>query len=87
MIHRKSAPAAPIPPDWHVSETATVNGRTVTPGTELSVAGVRGRVTFVQHVRRDDGTEWVDVIQPGRGGWRSFRPAQIRTVHRKGRPS
>lgn len=83
MIQRKAAKPRPLPSDWTVSEDITINGRHVTPGTELSVAGVRGRVAFVRHVRRDNGTEWVDAIQPGRTGWRSFRPEQVRTVHIK----
>lgn len=83
MIERKTVAARPLPADWHVAEQTTINGRHVLPGTELSIAGVRGRVTFMRHVRRDNGVEWIDVLQPGHTGWRSFRPNRVRTVHQR----
>jgi hypothetical protein len=60
--------------------------RNVTPGTEVSIRGERGRFRFRQHVRLEDGREWIDVI--GERGFRSFRPEAIRVVHikRKTRP-
>jgi hypothetical protein len=81
---RKRVPPKPLPADWKVSTETSINGRRVEPGTPLSITGVRGRVEFVQHVRRDDGVEWIDVIQPGHVGFRSFRPDRVRTVHRRG---
>ncbi len=93
---RRKAPASdaaaaflripPPPLDWIISETLTVNGRTVEPGTELSITGEGGtRFVFVRHVARPDGREWIDVMETYRGSpqaYRSFRPGRIKTVHR-----
>lgn len=82
------SPAAPphVPPalDWEVSTSWTCNGRQITPGTELSIAGESGRFRFVRHVRRPNGAEWIDVFggRQGSESIRSFRPARVRTVHR-----
>lgn len=73
--------AVPLVTDHEVSDHITINGRHVTPGTELKVRGQgSARFRFRQHVRRPDGTEWVDVI--GDTGFRAFRPSAVRTVHR-----
>lgn len=54
----------------------------VTPGAELSVRGIRGRVKFRAHVILADGREWVDVVHPEYGFY-SVRPARVRVVHRR----
>lgn len=66
------------------ASTLTVHGRRVQPGTELSIAGIRGRCVFRQHVRHQSGAEWVDVLT-SRGKSRSVRPDAIRTVHTRRR--
>lgn len=72
------------PPDWHESDHATVNGRHLTPGTEVSIRGERGRFRFLKRVTRDSGAEWLDFW----GGpkkceqWRSFRADRVKRVHR-----
>lgn len=78
----RAAKVRPLPADWQVSDTVTIHGRTVRPGTPLTITGLRGRVTFLRHVRTGEH-EWIDVIQPGRGGWRSFTLDRVRTIHRK----
>jgi hypothetical protein len=71
--------------DWTISSHTRVNGRVVTPGTEVTIRGERGRFRFVKHVRNGAGNEWVDVYGGPKGHetLRSFRPARIRTVHRR----
>lgn len=75
----------PMENDWTVSTTwKSPSGRILTPGTELSIRGERGRFRFVKHVKRPNGVEWIDVWG-GRGNvesFRSFRPEAIRRVHR-----
>jgi hypothetical protein len=74
----------PVELDWTITTSMTHNRREIHAGTELSIKGVRGRYRFIRHIAKPDGTEWIDVW----GGpahyesWRSFRPEQIRTVHR-----
>lgn len=74
----------PVELDWEIRTSMTFNRREINAGTELSIKGVRGRFRFIRHIKKPDGTEWIDVW----GGaahyeaWRSFRPEQIRTVHR-----
>lgn len=73
-----------LPPDWHEYLDATVNGRLLAPGTEVSVRGERGRFRFIKRVRRDDGREWLDFWGGPKGAaqWRSFPASQVRRVHR-----
>lgn len=93
MARRKSAkitnPQPHVPPvlDWEVSESYSWNGRHLSPGTEVSITGERGRFRFVKHVRRPNGVEWVDFVggPHGQESFRSFRPERIRTVHRIGK--
>lgn len=76
---------APRPADWVESDEVTINGRTVTPGTELSIRGERGRFRFLRHVARPGrAVEWIDVWGGPKGSehLRSFRPDRVRTVHR-----
>lgn len=88
---RSAAPANSVPHiapvlDWEVSETFTANGRHIEKGTELSIEGESGRFLFLRHIRRPGGVEWIDVIgydtKGNSTGYRSFRPARIRRVHR-----
>lgn len=72
----------PAPEGWTISEETTIHGRHVQKGTELRVRGIPGRVKFLRHITRDNGLEWIDVLSDF-GGWRSVRPAAVRTVHRK----
>lgn len=65
-----------------VSYEYTANGRHIDLGTELSVSGEGStRFRFVKHVRTAAGVEWIDCLESG-GGFRSFRPDRIKTVHR-----
>ena len=81
MTRRVRAVARPYPDGWTVAAEMTINGRAVEQGTELRIAGERGRFLFVKHVRTPVA-EWVDAIGPNGGGFRSFRPDRVRTVHR-----
>jgi hypothetical protein len=73
------------PPRVDTSRTyrdeTTIHGRHVERGTELSVAGIRGRCVFLAHVEHVDGAEWLDVVT-SRGFSRSVHPDKVRTVHR-----
>jgi hypothetical protein len=59
------------------------NRRVVLPGTELSVAGERGRFRFLAHVVNSDD-EWIDCYggREGREMFRSFPPERVQVVHR-----
>lgn len=82
MITRKAyRPARTVPPGWSINNRAKLHGREVAEGDELTVRGIRGRVRFLRHVTTG-AAEWVDVIAPLEGGWRSVRPERVRTVHR-----
>lgn len=68
----------------------TLNNRHVTRGTELSVAGWRGRYRF-QYAHTNDQGDLAEVVvyggPKGHGIYRSCAPERVRTVHRipKGR--
>lgn len=69
--------------DWIISTEVKVNGRWLTPGTEFTVRGQRGRMRFVRHVSYITGSvEWVDCFDKNKQ-FRSFRPDKIRTIHAK----
>lgn len=70
--------------DWEVSYEMQINGRYVEPGTELKIAGARGRFRFIKHVLTSK-TEWIDVWGGPKHGeqWRSFRTDQVKRVHYK----
>lgn len=85
MRRRKSAPPAIRPnSDWTVTTELQVNNRFVSPGTELKIAGHRGRFRFIKHVNTGSA-QWVDVWGGPKGmeSIRSFRLEQIKTVHSK----
>lgn len=69
--------------DRIVETTWRHNGRHVTPGTELSVRGAKGRYTFVAHVTAGAG-EWIDCYggPDTRPAMRSFSLDRITVVHR-----
>jgi len=76
-----------LPPDWHESFEAEANGRHITPGTEVSIRGERGRFRFMKKVTRDNGREWLDFWGGPKGAeaWRSFSEDRIKRVHRIGK--
>lgn len=72
-----------LPPDWHEFYFAEANGRHMTPGTEVSISGERGRFRFVKRVVRGH-TEWLDFWGGPKGceQLRSFYPDRVKRVHR-----
>jgi hypothetical protein len=78
--------AGPRPNDNWVYETEIqINGRNVTPGTELKIAGERGRFRFQQQVTNHNGVIWIDVWGGPKGmeSLRSFRLDRVKRVHYK----
>lgn len=81
---RKAKRQSRIPAGWTIETETRVNGRILTPGTEVSIKGERGRFRFVKRVRTDKGADWLDFI----GGpvnapsWRSFGEERVKRVHR-----
>jgi len=61
----------------------TINGRAVTPHTEISIRGESGRFTFHYSLRPDEVTVWGG--DPQYEKWRTFKIDRVRTVHRKHR--
>ena len=83
---KSNLPDVPKPCDaWEILTEMQINGRNVTKGTELKIAGERGRFRFIKFVRTEAGVEWVDVHGGKKGAecLRSFRLHQIKTVHYK----
>lgn len=83
---KSDLPLGPKPNDgWIYLNEIQINGRYVTKGTELKIAGERGRFRFVQHVTTAEGKVWIDVY----GGtkhmetMRSFYPERVKRVHYK----
>lgn len=71
-------------PVERISQTEiTINGRAVTPNTEVSIKGEAGRFTFRYSLRPDEVTVWGG--QPQYEKWRTFKLDRVRTVHRKPR--
>jgi hypothetical protein len=66
--------------NWVVAEECRINNKIITPGTELSFHGERGRFKFLKHVVNEEH-EWIDVLGPT-DQFRSFRIDQVKTVHR-----
>lgn len=79
---RKTRPTAD--PSRVYTPVAKIHGRRVERGTELTVAGIRGRVAFVAHVAHESGVEWLDVAT-SRGFRRSIRPEAVKRVHTRHR--
>jgi hypothetical protein len=79
---RKATKPKPLPEGWVVETEVKINGRSVTPGTELSITGVRGRVFFVRQVTTPTAC-WIDVITPEPHKIsRSFHLDKVKRVHR-----
>jgi hypothetical protein len=72
---------------WEMKTEIQINGRYVSPGTELKIANERGRFRFIKYVKTDKDIEWIDVWGGTKGSenWRSFRPDRVKTVHYKNR--
>lgn len=71
-------------PPWEISSSAIINGRNLSPGTEVSIRGARGRFRFIKRVVNEDGVEWLDFWGGAKKheAFRSFYPDRVRTVHR-----
>lgn len=88
MARRKKIKPAPPKEGVTVKDSVTINKRQVTRGTELTIKDVKGRFKFLSHtaVELPDGSisEHIDVIGGYRGIvlQRTFRPEQVKTVHR-----
>jgi len=77
---------------WIVETEIKVNGRTMTPGTEVSIQvqngeglwrKIPGRYRFVKRVTTDKAS-WLDFVggKDGHAAFRSFSEDQVKTVHR-----
>lgn len=83
---KKVVDAGPKPNDhWVYEKEIQINGRNVSPGTELKITGERGRFRFIQHVTNHNGVTWVDVWGGPKGSenCRSFRVERVKRVHYK----
>ena len=83
---KKSAEVGPRPNDaWEYITEMQINGRNVIKGTELKIAGERGRFRFVNYTRTDKGKEWITVWGGPKGMecMRSFDLERVKTVHTK----
>jgi hypothetical protein len=83
---KKSKKSTPCPnDDWEYITEMQINGRNVTNGTELKIAGERGRFRFVNYTKTDKGKEWITVIGGPKGmeSFRSFTLDKVKTVHAK----
>jgi hypothetical protein len=87
MARKKTVvPVAPKPCDaWDIQTEIQINGRNVVKGTELKIAGQRGRFRFIKKVITEKNIIWIDVYGGPKGleCIRSFRPEQVKTVHSK----
>ena len=85
MVKRNKVDTPKIDDAWVIKTEIQINGRHVSPGTELKISNQRGRFQFIKHVVTDKGVEWIDVWGGTKGGesWRSFRPDRVKTVHYK----
>jgi hypothetical protein len=84
-VSRRRKPALSLPPDWIEHAEATVNGRILTRGTEVSIRGERGRFRFLRAIERPEhGLYWLEFWGGPRHSeqWRSFYPERVRRVHR-----
>jgi hypothetical protein len=79
---RKKTEPPPPPEGWTIDTEISINGRNVSPGTELSIRGVRGRVRFMRRVTTPTAC-WIDVVTPDPHKiLRSFTVDRVKTVHR-----
>lgn len=83
MGTKRSNIATPTYPEgWVITTECVINGRHVTPGTECSIKGERGRFRFIKSVTNAAGSTWLDFYGPDRSGYRSFSPDRVTRVHR-----
>ena len=69
---------------WVIETDIQINGRHVTPGTQLTINGESNRVEFVRKVYNPrNGATWIDARQSGRH--RSFYIEDVKRVHSKKR--
>jgi len=68
------------PDEWTISHRVQVNGRWLTPGVEVTVNRIKGRLVFLRHVTTPCGNEWLDFMS-GKGT-RSAKIDEVATVHR-----
>lgn len=86
---RKRKPQEPAIPrpnaEWEYCTELQINGRHVSPGTELKIYGERGRYRFMRTVKTHTGKEWIDVWGGPKGAeqWRSFKVEMVKRVHYK----
>lgn len=85
MARKKKSTTPRLDDAWEIKTEIQINGRNVYPGTELKIAGERGRFRFIKFVTTDKGSSWIDVWGGPKGSenWRSFRLEQVKTVHYK----
>lgn len=82
---KKVVSSGPKPNDgWVYTTELQVNGRNVSPGTELKITGQRGRFRFIKHVKTET-SEWIDVWGGPKGSEniRSFHIDRVKRVHYK----
>lgn len=87
MVRKKKIDTPRLDDAWDTQTELQINGRWVYPGTELKIAGERGRFRFIKFVTTDKGASWIDVWGGTKNSetWRSFRLEQVKTVHYKNR--
>ena len=81
-----SQPEGPKPNDgWVYLTEVQINGRNVSPGTELKITGERGRYRFIKQVTNNSGVTWIDVWGGPKGAenCRSFYLERVKRVHYK----
>lgn len=79
---KRTAKTQPLPAGWRVStRMQSSTGRWIESGTELTVAGIRGRVKFLKRIDTPS-TSWIDVLDR-ECHFRSVRPEAVKTVHWK----
>lgn len=79
---RRKTPPREITDRVASTEVKIPRRRLVEAGDELTIAGIRGRCSFVRYVRHESGAEWLDVTT-SRGFSRTVRPEAVKTVHRR----
>ncbi len=83
---KDNEPLVPRPnAEWVYETEIQINGRYVSPGTELKITGERGRYRFMKLITNQDGKEWIDVWGGPKGAeqWRSFKLDRVKRVHYK----
>ena len=78
-------PHVPLNKGWETAQSYEHAGKSLTPGTLVSVRGERGaKFKFLSHVRTPDGREWLNLVGGTTGVkmLRAFRPERISRVFR-----